>query len=298
MGFSVITTVLSAAASRDLTDLATVKDELDIKANNTTKDVWLARAITQVSRAIARHCKRPFVPELLRDSFDIEQDPYPYQTPGGFAKLVLSCWPVLSLTSVVQTLALNTTQVLAQDVDFRLDAKTGELLRLNRFTGVVTQWEAVPVTVVYAAGFGAIVQESHSVPASPYQVTVDASETFSCDVALFYDDGTPLVRVDGAPAQGQYSVDGGVYTFNAADSAEALTFTYATANVPPDLVDICLQLITARYASKGRDPSLVQQDTPGIGLQRWWFGSVPGQTGAFAPDIEAVLDDYRVPTVA
>lgn len=299
MGYSVVSTVLSSAASYDLTDLGTVRDELSIAENDTSDDSWLTRAIGQVSKAIERHTKRVFVPEVVQDVFDIQQDPYPYQTPGGFAALQLSRWPVLAVSSVVQMLAVGMTQTLVEGTDFRTDPKTGALLRLNKFTGVVTIWEALPVTVQYTAGFGALVQESHTVPAAaPYQVPVSQASAFSCDVSVSYASGTALTPVAANPAQGQYSVSTGTYTFNAADEGQALSFAYATAAIPDDLVEICLRLITARYSAKDRDPNLIQQDTPGVGTQRWWFGGAPGQKGAFAPDIEAALDEYRVPTMA
>jgi hypothetical protein len=299
VGYSVVTTVLSAAASYDLTDLATAKDELSIATADTSHDTWLGRAITQVSKAIATHTKRVFAPEYVQDVFDVQQDPYPYQTPGGFAQLELTRWPVLAVVSVVQTLAPGTTQTLVEGTDFRTDPATGRLLRLNLFTGVGTTWEAVPVTVTYSAGFGALVQEPHTVPASaPYTVTVADAGTFSCAQSVSYASGTALTLVAASPAQGQYSVADGVYTFNAGDEGQSLTFVYATLGIPEDLIEIVLRLITARYWAKDRDPALVQQDTPGVGTQRWWFGGAPGQKGPFPPDVEAFLDSYRMPVVA
>lgn len=298
MGYSVVTRVLAPAASSNLTDLATVKDELSIGAANTADDTWLARAIRQVSTAVATYTKRVFAPEYVRDGFDVEQDPYPYQTPGGFPKLQLSRWPVLAVVSVTQTLALNTTQVLTEGVDYELDAENGQLLRLNAFTGVATTWEAQPVTVLYTAGYGAAVQEAHTVPGAPFQVTVQQAAPFSCDQTVAYANGTLLASVPGAPARGQYNVTAGLYSFNAADTGQALAFAYATVAIPDDLIDACLRLITGRYKAKDRDPAMIQQDQPGLGTQRFWFGGAPGQKGPFPPDIEAMLDGYRTPTVA
>lgn len=298
MAYSVVTTVLSAAANRDLTDLPTVKDELGLDPADSADDNWLTRAIAQVSKSIERHIKRVIAPEQLQDVFDIQQDAYPYQTPGGFAQLQLSRWPLLAVTSVVQTIALNTTQALTEGVDFRTDPATGQLLRLNPFTGVGSRWEALPVTVTYSAGYGALVQEGHTVPGAPYQVTATGAAAFSCDLSVSYASGAALARVAASPAHGQYAVADGVYSFNAADSGQALALAYATLAVPDDLVEICLRLITGRYKAKDRDPALVQRDTPGVGTERFWFGGAPGQKGAFPPDIDAALEDYRVKTVA
>ena len=299
MGFSVVTTVLSPASSFNLTDLATAKDELSIRTNDTTNDTWLARALRQVSVAIANHTKRVFVPELVQDAFDIQQDPYPAQTPGGFAQLQLTRWPVLAVASVSQTLAPGTTQPLVEGKDYRVDPASGQLLRMNSFTGVGTIWEAMPVTVQYLAGFGALVSEAQVVPAvSPWQITAEQVGAFSCDQSVIYSEGAPMARVTAGPTPGQYSVADGIYTFNAADGDAAVVLSYAVLAVPDDLVDVALRLITARFMSRGRDPSIVQQDTPGIGLQRFWFGGAPGQTGPFPPDIEAALDFYCMPVVA
>lgn len=153
MGVSVVTTVLTPAGSYDLTDLATVKDELDIARSDTSKDAFLSRAITQASKAIANYCNRVFAVEAIQDYFDINQDPFPYQTPSLVRKIRLSRFPVTALTSVVQTIAISTTQTLVQDTDFKMDAEKGEIMRLNPFTGVADYWEAVPVTVQYSAGY-------------------------------------------------------------------------------------------------------------------------------------------------
>lgn len=301
MGYSRISTLLAEAANYNLTDLATAKTELGLKTVDTSQDNWLTTiAIPQVSSSVQEHCERPFVPVQVQDAFDIEQDAYPYQTPGGFRVLQLSVWPVLGVISVVQTVALNTTQILTLGKDYRLNARDGQLERLNPFTGVVTAWEALPVMVIYTAGFGALASEAHTVPANPgpYTVTVSSAATFSTDHQVTYSVAAPLVRVSGVPAQGQYSVAAGVYTFAAGDAGQALTIAYATTAIKPGLVDQVLRLISARYYAKGRDPTLVQKDQPGVGSQRFWFGGAPGQKGEFAPDIEAALNKYRVPTVA
>lgn len=292
MGFSVVTTALSAAENYDLTDLATGKDDLGISAGNTSDDTWLQRAISQVSRAIATYTKRVLVPEVVRDVFDIEQDPYPYQTPGGVSALVLTRWPVIVVQSVVQTTSFGTTQELVEGTDFRTNPATGELIRLNRLTGVATAWEAVPVTVVYMAGFGSWASQTSIVPGPPYQVTVSQAAAFSCDQSVKYANGTALTRVTGAPTAGQYSATSGIYTFGVADAGQSMTITYGVKAVPDDLIEICLRLLTARFHAKGRDPSLVQRETPGIGIERWWFGGAPGQNGPFPPDIAAAIDPY------
>lgn len=298
MGFSCVTTVLCAAKDQDLTDLATVKDEMSLTAANTSNDTWLRRAVKNVSATIATYCQRTFMPELIEDSFDIQQDPYPYQTPGGFPMLQLSRWPVIELVSVELVTSPGSRETLDDGTDFRLDRDTGELQRLNRYTGAGGTWDAMPVIVRYVGGFGAAVQEVHSVPAAaPFTVT-PTDTAFSCDIAVRKADGTALARVTGTPAAGQYSLAAGVYRFNAAQAGEELTFDFASKDVPPDLTDISLRLITARFKARDRDPMLMSIDTEGIGIQRWWVGGSPGQTGPFPPEIAGLLDQYNMPVVA
>lgn len=67
MGVSNIVTVTTAAPDYDLTDLATVKDELSIKTSDTSNDAWLGRGITQISKAIKKHCNRVFQVEAVTE---------------------------------------------------------------------------------------------------------------------------------------------------------------------------------------------------------------------------------------
>lgn len=298
MGFSCVTTVLCGAKDQDLTDLATVKDEMSLTSQNTSNDGWLRRAVRNVSGVIATYCQRTFMPELVEDSFDIQQDPYPYQTPGGFSMLQLSRWPIVELISVELVTSLGSRETLTEGEHFRLNRETGELQRLNRYTGVGGTWDAMPVIVRYVGGYGLTVDEAHTVPAvAPFTVTPDDT-AFSSDISVSYADGSALIRVSSAPTEGQYTVSAGVYRFNAADAEQELAFHFASRDVPPDLTDITLRLITARFKAKDRDPMLVSQDTDGVGTQRWWVGGAPGQTGPFPPEIAGLLDQYNMPVVA
>lgn len=301
-GIEVISTVLASAASYDLTDLATVKDELSLQSVDTSNDTWLGRAISQVSKVVMSATNRVFAPEYVQDNFDINRNRY--QLPMGTWELQLSRWPILAVSSVVQTVDLGgspATQTLVAGTDFEIDYANGRLLRLNSNTGRVMGWEAFQTVVKYTAGYGAAVSETHSVPANPgpYTVTVAGAATFSCDQTVAYASSGVLLTpiASGTPAAGQYTVALGVYTFAAADAGQSLNFAYCTESIPLDLVDAALRTVTVRFKAKGRDPSLVQRETPGIGTERFWFGPVPGQYGAFPPDIDAMLERYRVPQV-
>lgn len=288
---TLVTTVIAAAASYDLTAAQAAYDELKI----TGPDTWTQGAITQVSRSVMRETNRVFAPEYVQDLFDIRRRRY--QRPIGFEPLQLSRWPVLAITSIVVNQADLTTLTLVENTDFRVDYAKGEVYRLNSDTGTVTTWEALPVTARYSGGYGAAVKETHSVPASPYAVTVTQAVNFSCDQTVAYGSGILLTPVASSPTVGQYTVvpATGVYTFNAADLAQALAFAYCTETIPDDLKEAALRLVTARYRARSRDPALIQRDTPGVGSERFWFGGAPGQKGPFPPDIEGLLDGYRTP---
>jgi len=299
VGFSISSTVLCGAASFALTDLASAKDELQLQSSNTSHDTWLTGVIGRISQMMANYTNRTLVPELVRDVVDIDRDNYPYQSPGGFAAIQLSRWPVIGMISVIQTLSPTQTLALVEGTDYRLDAANGLLLKLNAYTGTGSLWDACPVTVIYSAGYGDLVTETQTIPAStPWRVTVSKSTMFSCDQQVSFAGGAALTRVTGAPTAGQYSVAAGVYTFAAADAGKAVTIGYAVRDIPADLVDMCLRLVVARFRARGRDPMLMQRDTPDVGSERFWVGGTMGQDGPFPPDITSALDTFRVPVIA
>jgi hypothetical protein len=294
MTVQLVTTVLVAPSSYLLVDLDTVKEELGIPDSDTSNDDWLTRVLGQVSRSIGSYCNRVFPIEQLQDVAFLQQDPYPYQVPGGVIALQLARWPLANLAvlplaaaanggdttlnfgagtplaglvsgpaiaggttatvagnlatlsqpvtapmaagtpigfgiSVVQTIAGSfggpvTTQALSAGLDYQPDAKAGQLLRLNPFTGVVVYWEALPTTVVYSAGY---------------------------------------------------------------------------ATIPEDVVVAALRWVSIRWweHKENRDPMLRSFDQPMVGTKTWWVGG-PKMTGTVPEEIAGLLSHYRTPVVA
>lgn len=69
--------------------------------------------------------------------------------------------------------------------------------------------------------------EPGTVPAvTTYTITVVNSATFAKDLGVTYADGNPMTQVASSPAQGEYSVAAGVYTFAAADASAAVLISY------------------------------------------------------------------------
>jgi hypothetical protein len=299
MSFDIVTTVITSAASYNMASLATIKDELNIASNSIDNDAWLTRALTQVSKAMMSATNRVFAPEFIQDVFYINRNRSQY--PSGLREVQLSRFPVLAIASVVQvSSSIGTTATLVNGTDFTVDYKTGRMIRIDATTGREMYWEPDNLTIQYVAGYGASVQETKTVPATPYQVTVTQSATFSCDQSVTYSSGIALKSVLASPTLGQYVVNPltGLYTFNADDVGQSMTFTYATSSPPSDLEEATLRLVTARFRSKGRDPTLTMRETPGVGIERFWFGGAPGQKGAFPPDVQSLLSHYHTPVMA
>jgi hypothetical protein len=146
---TLITTVLTPASDTDLTDLATVKNELDIEG--TKNDAFLSRQIAAESIAAQNYCNRVFAPQTIQDSFWFARDAWPRVVRDDIAPLQLTAWPTISVTSVVETIA-GVATTLALGTDFLLDAEHGQLTRLN-LLGYPTHWRSSPVVAVYEAGY-------------------------------------------------------------------------------------------------------------------------------------------------
>ncbi len=66
-------------------------------------------------------------------------------------------------------------------------------------------------------------------------------------------------------------------------------------NVPLDLEDAVIRLVTKMYWNAGRDPSLMEESQGSIGTKRYWVAG-PGGDGNLPPEIQDLLNGYRVPT--
>jgi hypothetical protein len=74
-------------------------------------------------------------------------------------------------------------------------------------------------------------------------VTVANSATFVEDYGVFYaSNGVQLTPVASAPAQGQYSVSSGVYSFNTADNGQAVLIYYSYTVASGNKISLANQL--------------------------------------------------------
>jgi hypothetical protein len=62
------------------------------------------------------------------------------------------------------------------------------------------------------------------------------------------------------------------------------------------LQDACIRLVRGAYFAATRDPNLRSENIEGVYSALYWFANGPGGAG-FPPDIQGLIDDYRVPVI-
>lgn len=146
-----ILTIVEPAKSRDLTTLAIVKDELNIKDN--ASNARLARWIKEASGAAEVYCNRAFGLETLSELFRRHgfgggaghnwREPEP---------ITLRRFPIVAINSIVE----DDGAALTAD-DYEFDPETGRVWRLsgqvNGVGGCRVPWHAVKTVFGYPAGY-------------------------------------------------------------------------------------------------------------------------------------------------
>jgi hypothetical protein len=73
-------------------------------------------------------------------------------------------------------------------------------------------------------------------------------------------------------------------------------YTAGYATVPLDVEDACQRMVEKAYWARGRDPSVIETNQPGMaGSQRFWVST--GANGNMPPEVQDILDAYRVPVI-
>lgn len=88
--------------------------------------------------------------------------------------------------------------------------------------------------------------EPHSIPATPFEVTVTNAADFEADLGVYnVTTQTVMTRVASAPATGEYSVNEstGVYTFATADEADVVWISYEYSSTAGRTVSFTNQLM-------------------------------------------------------
>ena len=98
-----VSSVVTPAQSYNLTDLATVKTLFNI--TGTASDAFLNLLIPRASTAVQTYCSNKFVVETLLDQFWPGDDGWPWAVQSLTAPLQLKRYPLVSIASVVETIA-------------------------------------------------------------------------------------------------------------------------------------------------------------------------------------------------
>jgi hypothetical protein len=300
MGVAVVTTVLLPPESYLLTTLAMVKLELQIDAVDTSKDAILAQYLAEASDDVHLYCNRTFPQETVQDRIFPQRDAYPYQVPGGVPAMQLSRWPIVAKSVTLPTAA---------------DTPSGPVLPFASTAGVaVGQPVAIVSDLTAPPNLRGAIWNGTFVASLVANTSVTLSQPVRADVpaatAITFGIAVAVVDQPGEfwhLAQNErYLVDQKAghlihldqYTYYPVPwypVQTLVTYQGGFATIPNDLVGVVLRLITDRYASRGRDPALKSQDQPGLGMQSWWVGNIPGVRGAFPEEIADRLNRYRVP---
>lgn len=142
-----ISTISVPATSQDLTTLAVIKDELELK--DIKSDDFLKRQISWASAAAANYCNRVFVVETIIDQFWPARDDFPTLIEG-VEPLQLSRFPLGTVSAVVEN-----SVTLTAGTDFLTIAANGTLQRLDG-NSYPTIWPALYTTVTFQAGYAVI----------------------------------------------------------------------------------------------------------------------------------------------
>lgn len=198
----VITTLVTPPATSALTTLEAVK--LKMRKSETADDPFFAAAIVQQSAVIARYCNRVFGRATWQDEFRPQRGIGGEGVRAAVNPLVLTRVPLVSVTSVVETIA-GTATTLVAGTDYEIDAGSllpgdegaSRLFRLND-NGNPRTWPAAQITVVYVAGYALPEDASPNLPPE-LQLAADRLV-----VMEYHGAGRdPMLRSEGEPGLGQ-----------------------------------------------------------------------------------------------
>ncbi len=228
--------------------MSALKSWLGLPTSVTANDTTLATTITAASRTIYALLSRPgLLPQIYTEVIDGERN-----------RLFLRHWPVLQIVTVTLdciSIPAAAPSGAGRPVGYLLKpadaAPPGSPQALDIFGWRVWR-ERQSLVVTYQAGY-AVQKELQTAPAAaPFSLSVAAPYgVWASDLGVTYTlTGAPLTPVQTTPAQGQYSVNSGLYTFAAADAGAALSLSYGF--VPQDLAQAALELAAERFRASDR----------------------------------------------
>ena len=232
------------ATAADLTTLAQAKAWLNI--TDTSSDALIATLITAASRFIMTYTNRSsFLPTASTRYYD-----------GTMTySILLRDFPVISVSAVtVNGVAVQASSTYPTGYGYFLEPADseppGSTQRL--LFGGCGWWTRGKANIAVTCTTGyQVTAEAQTVPANPYQITATQPYgAWGADAGVTYATGAALTKVATAPAQGQYSVSNGVYTFAATDAGASVLLSYGY--IPADLAQACFELVGEKYRMRDR----------------------------------------------
>ena len=147
MKYDSIVSVITKAASVDLTTVEAARDELNIDGND--QDVRLARWITQMSAYMARWCNRVLALEKVSEQWIVaDAVGWPWYPPTSNPPdpLMARRTPIVAIESITE----DTNDPLTVE-DYQFDAESGSIWRVHG--SVRGWWSPMNITVVYTGGY-------------------------------------------------------------------------------------------------------------------------------------------------
>jgi hypothetical protein len=295
-------------SSQDLCSLAQLKAWLGIPATTTTNDAALGLMISAASRAIMAYLARPSIlPRSYVERYDGQ----------GSQRILLRNWPVLSIASlyVWDRLMQPSPPPPSSGVPSGYlvspwnGAPPGSMQWVDLYDSISLFGNYYDrgqqsISVNYSAGY-AVTNEPATIPVAPgpYQIAALAPYgDWGLDMGVTNAaTGLAMAATSQAPQQGQYSVSGGLYLFNAADAGAAVLLSYGF--VPYDLAQATMEIAAERWTYRGRiglrSQSLAGQETISYG---WPSGSIitggdSGPAGSIPAYLQTMIAPYRAVVV-
>lgn len=289
----VLTTLVTAPILSRMVPLFGWKDDYQIIGESNTpdysQDAFSLRTIDRCCAAASRYCNRIFGLATWQDEFRPQHGVWGEGTRAQTNPLVLTRWPLVSVTSVVETVN-GTSTTLVQGTDFEVD--TGSLLpgdegsarlfRLNE-QGNPRTWPAAQIVVIYQAGY--------VLPVDSWgQGVIYQPSFFVSSNGNIYQ--TPLGGTSGttAPSGTGTGTSDGAVVWNYVGSLQ-------TPTLPADLQDAVGRMVYTRYIERKRDPFIRSKAIAAGGTTTYWAGASQAE-GNLSADVAEILSAYRVPVVA
>lgn len=338
MGVSVISSVLVAATSTDLTTLATLKSELNLA--DTSTDAMLSRWITACSAMAMQFTQRVFQNQFYQDQVRGWRGALRNQVPDEVTPLQLAAWPLTATPStsgtaapgqpVLSAVAGGTLPATTYYVRATYVTPSGETAASLEAALAVAANNLLTVSAPGIDQVGIATGWNVYVGTTPSQETLQASN-LGLNVVWSMPSsglvaGAPLPNAvlvientDAASGAQRVLIEG--IDFIADAEKGQLTRLFPTDGCPKrwlafpitvqyqagfdgyptdaeDVEEAVILLVKARWFARNRDPYLRQENIPNVREATYWIAQGSGSNGSLPPDVEDILKNYRVPVIA